>query len=50
VQVQTSINIDGRTIAQAVSTHQSKELNRPARGGSQFDTSMGVPNVGMNSL
>jgi phage-related protein len=48
VQVQTSINLDGRKVAEVVSKHQSKELNRPATGGSRFDPTIGVPPVGMN--
>lgn len=40
VQVHTAVNIDGRKVAEAVSTHQAKALNRPSTGAPKFDPSL----------
>jgi hypothetical protein len=38
VQVNTQINLDGRAVANAVTTHQVNAMNGPATSGSGFDT------------
>lgn len=40
-------NLNGREVARAVTTHQSKELSRPSTGGSQFDPTQGPLPVGL---
>jgi hypothetical protein len=48
VTVHTQINMDGRKVADAVSTHQAMAF-KPT-GGALFDPSMAVPSVGMNGV
>lgn len=38
VQVHSSINIDGRKVADAVSTHQAYAMSLPANGSTRFDS------------
>lgn len=45
VQVHTAISIDGKRVAQAVTTHQAKAAGRPNTGGSSFDASRARPSV-----
>lgn len=45
VQVHTTLKMDGRTFAQAVTTHQAKAAGRPNTGGSGFDASRARPAV-----
>lgn len=40
IQVDSTVNLDGRAIAKTVTTHQAKDLSRPATGGRSFDGSM----------
>ncbi len=47
VQVNTVLNMDGRQVAAAVTTHQAREANRPGMGASTFDRMMGAPPVGL---
>jgi hypothetical protein len=47
IQVSTEINIDGRKVAQAVTQHQSRELNRPFASSSGFDPTLTIAPVGM---
>ena len=46
IMVSTALNMDGHKVATAVSKHQSKAVNKPQRGGSRFDQSMSIMNVG----
>jgi len=50
VQVNAVYNIDGRKIAEHVSTHQARSLARPQTGTSFIDTLMGPPPVGIPAL
>ena len=50
VQVNAVYNIDGRKIAEHVSTHQARSLAGPQRGTSFIDTLMGPPPVGIPAL
>lgn len=47
VQVHSELKIDGRTLAEQVSTHQARALNRPL-GSGMYDLGLGLPPVGMN--
>lgn len=40
VQVQSTVNLDGKAIAKTVTTHQAKDLARPATGPRTFDGSV----------
>ena len=42
VQVSTSLNVDGRQFATAVSQHQTSAVNAPSTSGSGFDGRMGI--------
>jgi len=48
IQVNTSIQINSREVARAVTTHQAIEANRPSLSGSQYDPSMSPRSVGVN--
>ncbi len=50
VQVNAVYNIDGRKIAEHVSTHQARSLAGPQTGTSFIDTLMGPPPVGIPAL
>ncbi len=39
-QINTTINMDGRAIARAVSTHQARDMAGPSRGVTGYDPSM----------
>ncbi|MCI4427760.1 MAG: hypothetical protein JHC40_01190 [Burkholderiales bacterium] len=47
VQVNTVLNMDGRQVATAVTTHQAREANRPGMGASTFDPTRGAMPVGL---
>ncbi|VVE85029.1 hypothetical protein [Pandoraea sputorum] len=47
VQVHSELKLDGRTLAEQVSTHQARALNRPL-GSGMYDLGLGLPPVGMN--
>lgn len=47
VQVHSELKLDGRTLAEQVSTHQARALNRPL-GSGMYDLGLGLPQVGMN--
>lgn len=42
VQVKSTVNIDGRVVAEAITWHQSRELARPQTGQSTFDPGMSL--------
>lgn len=42
VQVKSTVNIDGRVVAEAITWHQSRELSRPQTGQSTFDPGMSL--------
>lgn len=46
IQVSTKISLDGRRVAEAVTNHQVKAAHKPY-GGSAYDTTMGLPTVGL---
>lgn len=46
VQVRTVVHMDGRKVAEAVSTHQARALERPHAGTSAFDLNMAPIPVG----
>lgn len=46
VQVQSNIHIDGKKVAEVVTTHQAKEAARPQSGVGHFDPNMMVRPVG----
>jgi hypothetical protein len=48
VQVNSTINLDGRQIGQAVTTHQMKAATGPQTGMSGFDSSMMPTPIGVN--
>jgi hypothetical protein len=48
VQVHTTLNVDGRKVAHAVTTHQMKAAAGPQTGTSGFDSSMFPTPIGMN--
>ena len=47
VQVKTTINMDGRKVAEAVTQHQAREAARPNISGPGFDSSLSPMQVGM---
>ncbi|WP_353192105.1 hypothetical protein [Pandoraea pnomenusa] len=47
VQVHSELKLDGRTIAEQVSTHQARALNRPL-GSGMYDFGLALPPAGMN--
>lgn len=49
IQVHTQLNIDGRRVGEAVSTHQANELARPQMGMSSFDSSQNGLPIGLNA-
>jgi len=48
VQTTTTLHLDGKQIATAVTREQAKAASRPQSGTSQYDISMGYPGPGMN--
>jgi len=48
VQVNTTIHLDGRRIAEAVTRHQAQSANRPAASGRSFDMSLASPPIQMS--
>lgn len=40
IQVHSTVNMDGKTVAQTVTTHQTKEATKPPAGVSAYDSSM----------
>lgn len=49
-QVHTTINMDGRKVAETITQHQTKAANRPPTGGSGFDGSMSARPVGAGAV
>nr|CCA82201.1 putative phage-related membrane protein [blood disease bacterium R229] len=47
VQVNTVLNMDGRQVATAVTTHQAREANRPGMGAPTFDPTRAPMPVGL---
>ena len=45
--VHTSVNLDGRVVAQVVTKHQARDLNRPMSGGTRFDGFKAMPHPAM---
>lgn len=45
VQVKTQVNMDGRRVAEAVTTHQTREASRPMAGPTSVDYRMLMPQV-----
>lgn len=45
-QVHTQLTLDGRSIASAVTRHQSKDAYRPQSGGSNYDPTFGMAPAG----
>jgi hypothetical protein len=47
VQVTTNLNIDGRKVAEAVSTHQANAMNKPSNSAPLYDYSAGFPQLAL---
>jgi hypothetical protein len=47
VQVTTNVNMDGRKVAEAVSTHQANSMNKPSASAQKFDYNAGFPQVAL---
>lgn len=45
VQVNSQLNLDGKKVADSVTTHQARAASRPPAGGSSFDPTMGLTPV-----
>jgi hypothetical protein len=50
IQVHTSVNMDGRRVAQVVSHHQTKAAGRQNSGATSFDSSRAMPLVAMSAM
>lgn len=50
IQVNTQVNLDGRSVGNMVSTHLTKGMTGPQRSASFFDTVMAAPPVGASAV
>lgn len=50
VQVHTTVNMDGRKVAEAVSGHQARAAGRPAASSGRFDPARAQPFVAMGAM
>lgn len=50
IQVHTNLHMDGKKIAEGVTTHQAKQASRAPSGVSGVDTTMNLIHAGMGSL
>jgi hypothetical protein len=48
VQVNSTVNLDGRAVGKAVTTHVANEVARPQTGRSGFDPSAAAPPIGLS--
>ena len=48
VQVHSTVNLDGRAVGRAVTTHVANEVARPQTGRSGFDPSAAAPPIGLS--